>query len=156
MRLPVPPASGFFSDCGECASSGGWSTGGEAEAFPLGARGSGAKRAEPARQKGDPSSARSTKSQVRSSRARQAAGHPNRDPPARYPPVPRGHSRPTALQLYLAEQLWFGMHYECVVDPLSEAWQGTGPQSGALAIVCTAAGDPPSACEGGACKMSPE
>lgn len=129
---------------GEWVASGGWSKGREAEAFPLGSPGSGAKlcgpRAGLAGQSGAPSSARSVESQVCCSCRRQAAGHPDGDPGS-VPPVPQSHSRPNAPQLYLAEQLSLGTRCERVRDPLSEAWQDTGPQSGALAIVCTAARD---------------
>lgn len=77
--------------------------------------------------------------------------------PSSVPPVPWDHSRPSASQLYLAEQLWLGTRCERVGDLLSEAWLATEPQSPALAIVCTTGTDPPSAwgSEEGACDLGP-
>lgn len=115
---------------------------GKAEAFPLGARGCDL-RAGPAGQCGARSSADTAESQVRCSR--QASGTTDRDPGSA-PPVPRSQSHRAAREFFLAGQPWPGRRRQRVGNPLSEAWEDAGPQSGAPAFVRTAARDPPSAC----------
>lgn len=82
-------------------------------------------------------SARKVLQRLRGARSRRCAAHDGARPqdtlietPARSLPIPWGHSRPSVRQLHLAEQPWLGTLCELVGDPLSEAWQGTGPSPG--------------------------